>query len=502
MVVPEDLAEELRSRIDSHFEWLLVRQSGRTFPLRRSEIDVRVEKDKVLFGVFDDSGFDVSRLESFADDGNELTLDLTSRFPRRSETVKLIPRTSARELSATVEFARLERANMIAAAIIESFPPYKLSRIALNNENGRLAQIIIKDEPGREFAVLSDVTSTMIHEAVMTSAMLWSGKLKLRKKPIGEVWIAAEKKHARNLQRLLAMFQASASGRFRLFEISNEAERIKIKELKKRSMRSLWRERSTKVSLPSDMRPSETAERILSLAPAKTDVIFSAQGETIRFHGLPFARVRTVAGHESAWFGVDRRRHLLTESSWDDLVELVADLDLYRSGRTPNKRHEYYRAAPEAWLESILRRNIKLLDANLILSPIYNQFRASADKIDLLAIRRDGRLVVIELKTSPDREMVFQAADYWRKIELQRRKGELERIRAFGDMQILDKPALVYAVAPALSFHRDFRLFADILSPEIELWRFELHEDWRNAIRVLQRRSSTENSLYPGERVC
>ncbi|MFH4247079.1 hypothetical protein WAI89_20205, partial [Acinetobacter baumannii] len=88
------------------------------------------------------------------------------------------------------------------------------------------------------------------------------------------------------------------------------------------------------------------------------------------------------------------------------------------------------------WLESILRRNIGLIDANLILSPIYNQFRTASAKIDLLALRRDGRLVIIELKTSPDRETVFQAADYWRRIELQRRRGELARHRLFDDLEI------------------------------------------------------------------
>lgn len=71
--------------------------------------------------------------------------------------------------------------------------------------------------------------------------------------------------------------------------------------------------------------------------------------------------------------------------------------------------------------------------------------------------------MIIELKTSPDREMVFQAADYWRKIELHRRRGHIRDARLFGDREILDKPALVYAVAPALSFHRRFDPFAKML---------------------------------------
>jgi hypothetical protein len=55
-------------------------------------------------------------------------------------------------------------------------------------------------------------------------------------------------------------------------------------------------------------------------------------------------------------------------------------------------------------------------------------------------------------------------------------------------MEILDKPALVYAVAPALSFHRDFGLFAAMLKRDVEIWRFELREDWRAEVKVLGRR--------------
>ena len=485
MVDPDDLAEAIRARIDSHFEWLLVRPSGRTFPLTRTELDVRLESGTVLFSSFDDSGFGVSRVMSMVCEDGELALDLRSAVGSAIETIRLVPRTSARQLSRNVELARMIRANQIAASLIEAFPFFKLGRVALNLENGRLAQIIVRDPRRKEIALQADVTGTMVHEAVMTSAVTWGEKLRHRRKPVNDLWIAAERKQARGLQKLFGVLNETAAERFRLFEISTDAENPKLRELKRAR---LWREKPRKINLPAGMQPSKTATRILDLAPEKIDLIYSRQGETMRFLGLPFARIRMIAGREKAWFGVDRNRRMLVDSSWEDLTDLVSELETYRDPLTPNTRHELYRASPEAWLESILLRNIRQLDANLILSPIYNQFRTASDKIDLLAIRRDGRLVIIELKTSSDRETVFQAADYWRKIELQRRRGELARIKAFGDMQILDKPALVYVVAPALSFHRDFGLFAKLLCRDLELWRFELREDWRAEVKVLMRR--------------
>lgn len=487
MVDADDLAADLRGRIDSHLEWLLVRESGRTFPLRRDEIDVTVDDETVVFGLLDDTGFNSFQLKSVEPDDDGITLSLTL-LDSTSEVIHLQPRTPARQLSLNVDLARLERANQIGGALKELFPSYKLSRVAMSHDNSRLAQIHAFDPERREIGLIADVTGTMIHEAILTSAMIWAEKLKARRKPINEVWIALERKQARPLRKLFGLLNATVAGRFRIFEIVND-EVLKLKELTRPRLSDLWREKQKKITMPADMRPSETAESIVGLSPSNIDIVFSKQGETIRFCGLPFARVRTVAGHERAWYGVEEKR-ILTERTWDDLADLVRDLETYRAADTDSKRHELYRTAPEAWLESILRRNIKLLDANLILSPIYNQFRASADKIDLLAIRRDGRLVIIELKTSPDREMVFQAADYWRKIELQRRSGELRRICAFGDMEILDKPALVYAVAPALSFHLDFPLFAASLRDEIEVWRFELHQSWRSEIKVLTRRGN------------
>ena len=75
--------------------------------------------------------------------------------------------------------------------------------------------------------------------------------------------------------------------------------------------------------------------------------------------------------------------------------------------------------------------------------------------------------------------MIFQAADYWRKIELSRRKKNLQNSRIFGDLEISDAPAIVYLVAPTLSFHRDFSFFAKTIFPEIEIFRFNLNENWR-----------------------
>lgn len=487
----------LREILDSHHEWLLVRETGRSFALTCREIgilDGNGHGAELQF--LDENGLHSRVLSGYSLIEGEISLDLADASDGTVETVRLVPRTPAAELAAEVEIARLEKTNEIARMISEHLPGAKIGRVALNNENGRLAQITFYPPDNKMLAAIADVTASLPIEALFTSSLIWLEKLGMRKKrPITDIWIICEKGQAKNAQKLHALLSDRWKSKITIYEIVRKKDPVRLNPLSDRRIRDLWREKATGLKLQAQVKLSNTAEAVKAFAPQRVDVIYSNRGETLRYHGLPFVRTRVMSDKEKAWFGIGSERHILTDAAWNELIALLVRLEKNRSPFAGNKRHEYYRASPEAWLESALRRDISLLDANLILSPIYNQFRSSNDKIDLLALRRDGRLVIIELKTQPDREMVFQAADYWRKIELQRRRGILAAANLFDGREILDKPALVYLAAPAWSFHRDFEFFARAISNEIEMWRFELHENWREQIRVLARHRYTDAIL-------
>lgn len=480
--------DNLRAALLAHFEWLAVRENGRTLHLRADEIEITAKNGRTRFGFVGDKGFRSNTVRSFLIEGDRIFIELAAEFGREGERLELVARESAAALSADIELARLQKANEIAESIEESTAGHRVLRVSLNTNNGRLAQITLMGS-STGIAVLADVTATQTTETLLTTALKWRDKLRARQKaPIDVVSVAGERRQARALRKLCALLNSESRKNLGIIELPGDGK--PARQIQIPALSQLWRDRAPKLKLPAALEPSDTAREIIALAPDKIDIIYSANGETLRFYGLPFARVRRAMGSESAWFGVGpQRRRPLDPRSIEPLADLITELEKHRCAFPPVFRHVYYRMAPEAWLESILRRNIKLLDANLILSPIYNQFRSSNDKIDLLALRKDGRLVIIELKTFPDRETIYQAADYWRKIELQRRSGELDRAGLFGDLPILDKPSLVYVVAPALSFHADFEFFAKTLVPEIELWRWELHEDWRNSVKVIARKN-------------
>ncbi len=493
MVAAQPSQTDLGPLLDEHAEWLIVSEAGRTFPVTRKEIELDIGSRGMLFGMISENGFRSRRVIGFQLDGDEIDISMAARFGGKAEKLRLVPRVSAAALAANVELARLERANAIASLIERPEEGIKIVRVGLNAGSGRFAEIIA-DRPTGRIAAFADAAGGVAAESILASAILWFERLRSRsKKPVRELHIIAEKRSAANLQKLHALLRSHIRSSIRIVELKKSGGAESLKPRAELNPSRLWREKPRKLTLPNDIVPTEAARRISELEPHAIDVMHSRRGETLRFNGMAFARVRVMAGRELAWFGFQRMREALTDKTLPRLERLVDGLKTYRTADPASKRHEFYRHSPESWLEAILRRNIKLLDANLILAPIYNQFRtASADKIDLLALRRDGRLVVIEIKAAPDRETPFQAADYWRKIEHLRRRGELRRARVFGDVEIIDKPPLVYAVAPALSFHRDFEYFARMLTPEIELWRFELHENWREQIKVIARRNYFE----------
>ncbi|MBA4123452.1 MAG: hypothetical protein H0X72_13445 [Acidobacteria bacterium] len=488
----ESLFGLITKKLNSCNEWLIIGASGKSFPLQRGEIEFTFEREKIIFGFLSDAGFQIWRVVDCQIEPKKITLDLTRNFERELEKIRLVPRISASELSEAVELARLEKANQIARLIVAETRGTKLLRASLNEENGRFAQIIFEKfekSDKKQIAVLADVADSATPENLLTTAIVWLAKLENRKKPIETVWILAEKKLYKNLRKLHALLRESWKSKICVKEISRpstKAQREEILEVSPITFGNLWREKLPKISLTENTDLSETATEIIKLAPEKIDVIFTKHGETVRFFGLPFARIRRIAGGEKAWFGIEREKRILNENSRAEFFGLFENLKIYRRFDSPNKRHEFFRLAPEAWLESLLRRNIKLLDGNLILSPIHNQFRAANDKIDLLALRCDGRLIVIELKVAPDREMIFQAVDYWRKIELQRRSGNLQKAKIFGDLEISDEPTLVFLAAPTLSFHHDFALLAKTVSPEIEIYKFGLNENWRENLKVMK----------------
>lgn len=223
----------------------------------------------------------------------------------------------------------------------------------------------------------------------------------------------------------------------------------------------------------------EAAQAIDASVPAGTREV------SFRFRGLEFARVR----EGQLFSGLDQ--HHRAADNWPHVSHLLRELAAKRTFGGSDTKHATYRAAPERWLETVVRSNPESLDASLDPAFLYSQVPALAggDRgiIDLLGVTRQGRLVVIELKASEDLHLPLQAVDYWLRVRRHQLEGDFQRFGYFPGVELKSDPPLIWLVAPSLHFHPANEIQLRYLAPEIRVSRIGINENWRQSIRVIYR---------------
>lgn len=240
--------------------------------------------------------------------------------------------------------------------------------------------------------------------------------------------------------------------------------------------------------------------------------IHSATAAGLSLHGLEFARVEhglapgSFQRQERITFGAGPNETELNPETAPMLRELTARLFASRHA-AGSKRDPLYRLQPERWLESRLASALHQIEPSLLSTPIYQQVPAFAARdrgmLDLLAVSRDGRLAVVELKADEDLHMPLQGLDYWIRVHrtAQARaadgRSEFTRSGYFPGVQLAAKSPLLYFVAPALRIHPATETVLSYLRPEIEWSLIAVGEDWRRSLDVIWRKRSGDAQVKP-----
>ena len=216
-------------------------------------------------------------------------------------------------------------------------------------------------------------------------------------------------------------------------------------------------------------------------------------------HGLEYARIRhglvpgSFARQDEILFGAGPSETVLDETTQDLFLDLI---DRLFRGRDPNAsaNDPLFRLQPERWLESVLRRDLSLIDPSLGDAPVYSQLiavaSASRTLLDLLTVTRQGRLAVLELKADDDLHLPLQALDYWARIRMLHRSGEIARHGYFPGIELSPEDPLLYCVAPALHIHPANETVFHALKTAIPWELIAVDEHWRLQCRVLLRKKS------------
>jgi len=509
MPVPQRLnttasVQSARSKISeliaAHPEWFCTPAGENTHALSRKELEFSIANNRLILNCWSEKGSRAWKIFSWEWTGEKLSLQASRRMGAERPVIELVPRASAAAIALTVKAARQARCDQLAQLACSVAPGLKVERASLSpgarrGQPGPYARIVLRQKNHR-IAVTGYVIPGKASDAdaFLAAALLWFKRTSERARSpyIDHLWFILEGALIKPVIQRIALLRQSLQDVIKVHEVERQLNMISVVHVPTRD--DLWKKRLARFPPVTPDEPGEVTRRLVSMAPDAVDVVHARHGKTLRYRGLPFARVRQVMGCERVWFGVEgARRRLLEERTEREWSELMNMLKQHRSADSPDHHNSLYRNAGEAWLESLLRRDISRLDPGLIIAPLYAQFRISragvpgVRPIDLLALRRDGRLTVIELKIFESREHVLQGVDYWQRVESHRRRGNITRARLFGERKIKNESPLIYLVAPTLRVHPALTTMAHTIAPDIEIYRFDINEDWRAGVRVMRR---------------
>jgi hypothetical protein len=253
---------------------------------------------------------------------------------------------------------------------------------------------------------------------------------------------------------------------------------------------------------------AETLERlqgsvaqVCGIFSAAEVVVVSPVEISFRLKGLEFARARVAhdprsfSSCEEIVFGVGAEERVLDTGNEEDFTNLVQLAAAIRCNEGP-RNHLLWRMHPERWLESVVMKNVAALDSRLCNDPVHEQVPAfsAADRamIDVLAMTRENRLAVLELKADEDLHLPLQGVDYWSRVSWHQSRGELEKYGYFHRHELSPEPPLLVLVAPALHVHPATDTILRYLSPDIEWELLGIDEHWREGIKVVFRKRARD----------
>jgi hypothetical protein len=248
----------------------------------------------------------------------------------------------------------------------------------------------------------------------------------------------------------------------------------------------------------------ESIHYVLGLLPEAEVAVLTHAEVAFRWRGLEFARARVSRGEASfktgreIVYGIGAEERVLDNLNAPAFLSLVGRL---RTTRSPHgSRHQpLWRLHPERWLESLVVRDVSLIDQRLDQGYLYSQVPAfsASDRamLDVLTTTRDHQLAVVELKADEDIHLPLQGLDYWSRVEWHHARGEFQEFGYFSGAQLSSVRPLLFLVAPTLHIHPATDTVLRYFSPEIDWTLVGIDERWRDGVRVIFRKRANTKDL-------
>jgi hypothetical protein len=513
---PDAIAEVIAAYLTENPTALLVEDGRVLFDFAVAHYSAAAERERCLLQVWSEERNVVRRVLSAERKADVLRLSVQRFGQARPSRVELCPAGERRAATAlraqrAVYQSHLERAAALA------FPGFVLERLTTSADlahsfGGVCARGLLRRGQQRVAIVGlgAGEPQSSIDNAVAT-AILWldycrehlctRGRTSRGERSEGHVttlalFVPEGRTHSARLRMGLLNREAAEWRLFALDETTGHATEI-----------DLTGELNIDTRLVHNFDRRQTLERfaisiahLRKLCPAVDAVAVAPAEVSFRYHGLEFARATMEPdAHfrlcERIVFGAPPAEYELNEQTEPALERLIRALEQKRGGR--DRTHPLYRLQPERWLQSLVERDLSLLDARLDPTQVYAQVPAFAASdravLDLLGITHDGRLAVIELKAAEDVYLPMQGLDYWARVRHHLRRGELQKHGYFPGRELSTQDPILILAAPALHVHTSAAAMLRYVSPEVD-WRLVgLDEHWRDGIRVVFHKESEKS---------
>ncbi len=466
------------------------------FVLSKNNLSFTVEFNKLIFAYWALETSESWKVISYQIKQNQLVVEVLIPFQKKTTTYLLQKKTNIHQ---AIDFnKKASRANYLKTLeklIKQHFYSYIIEKSSLSQsiEYGykiAIARLLIKYENSLIAAVgISEGENPQFLASLLGQGLKWLTVLKNRLMPIPikKLIFFAPPKAIKLLAERLTLIKILET-EVEIFEVDELASKISfVQAFDQGDLGLLANKRKLNYcKIIKDKTVNQQIQWIKSLAPNLIELKPNLQTTKISFsiNGLEFANVR-LRKYTSIKFGLSLEKKTLNSENQEDLVRLVREITYYRQAASPNKQHKYYQTRSEAWLESIICHNLNYLDSNLDSNCFYRQvpiIKDSSRFIDILAVTKDGQLVIIELKASEDKESLFQCLDYWLRVEWYRLRKNLSNY--FPTIKLKDRAALIYLVTPKLRSHPDLSLLGNFIDKKVPLYRIEIKDNWRQELKI------------------
>lgn len=506
-MTPDSLSQMLSDFLAGAHAAIVVEDAAVAFDLADSKYSISGEHNKCLLHLWSNERNVVRRVLDAEMKGSTLRLQV-QRMGQNRPTKLDFYRDRDRRSPAARQTARVAYSARMQKILERHFPGWTVARLTTNMDLHRsfgpayLRGLLQQGQ--RALAVVgvnSQETQTTI-DGALTCGLLWLDACRLaqqdRRVLEGLVMVLPKGAAVLTQQRMAHLHPTAA--KWQLYEFDERADALNRADLVASGNLATRLVHATDESRTCE-RFADSIARIRSILPQCDIAVLSPALISFRLRGLEFAQARVAhdprnfsSGQEIA-FGVGAEERVLDERNESQFVELLQLAAAIRHKDGP-KPHPLWRMHPERWLESVVFKNVEALGGRLRTDCVYSQVPAfsAADRamIDVLALTRENRLVVVELKADEDIHLPLQGVDYWSRVAWHQDRGEFRKFGYFPGHELSPQKPLLMLVAPALHVHPATDTILRYLSPEIEWEVLGIDERWREGVRTVFRKRASD----------